>query len=280
VNMVMRYRSGLEKPDYGGWTSGAEMEWWVIKEMNNSTVLKLEEVSRIYTQGDQIIRALDRVNLELKKGEFATLAGPSGSGKTTLLNVAAGLDQPTSGNVWLSGKDLGTLSRGELARQRLNKVGFVFQSHNLVPVLNAEENAEFVLLLRGVPREERKARVLAVLKEVGLEGLEKRRPSELSGGQQQRVAVARAIAAEPDLVLADEPTANLDSQTAFALLDVMLELNEVHKTTFLFSTHDPRVMKKANRVIVLEDGRIVKNNTVDRGKAIVPAGVDLPNGES
>lgn len=228
--------------------------------MNDQTVLKIENASRFYVQGDQTIHALDRVDLELKKGEFVTLAGPSGSGKTTLLNVSAGLDRPSKGRVWLSGNELGLLNRSELARLRLMKVGFVFQSHNLVPVLSAEENAEFILLLRGIPKEERRERVHAVLKEVGLEGMEKRRPSELSGGQQQRVAVARAIAAEPDLVLADEPTANLDSSTAFSLLDVMLRLNQDHDTTFLFSTHDPRVMKKANRILHLQDGRITKDN--------------------
>ena len=157
--------------------------------MDNEVVLKLINVTRTYHQGDQVIRALNGVNLELRRKEFVTLAGPSGSGKTTLLNVAAGLDRPTEGKVWVSGKDLSLMGRTELAGLRLAKVGFVFQSHNLVPVLSAEENAEFILLLRGVPREERLKKVRSVLKEVGLEGLENRRPSELSGGQQQRVAV-------------------------------------------------------------------------------------------
>ena len=225
-------------------------------------VLRVEGVSRIYRQGDQVVRALDGVSLELGKGEFVALAGPSGSGKTTLLNVAAGLDQPTQGSVWVNGQDLTRMTPTQLAGLRLREIGFVFQAHNLVPVLTAEENAEFILLLRGVPARDRRARIGEILREVGLQGLEHRKPSELSGGQQQRVAVARAIAAEPDLVLADEPTANLDSETAFALLDVMEKLNREHGTTFLFSTHDPRVMRRARRIIHLVDGRVEKDSPV------------------
>jgi putative ABC transport system ATP-binding protein len=223
------------------------------------TILQLQNVSRLYHQGGETIRALDRVDLTLRKGEFVAIAGPSGSGKTTLLNVSVGLDQPTEGKVWVGGQDLTGMSAPALAQLRLNKVGFIFQSYNLVPVLSAEENAELILLLRGVPAAERKRTVHQVLKEVGLEGLENRRPSELSGGQQQRVAVARAIVAEPALVLADEPTANLDSETAFALIDLMEKLNQEHHTTFLFSTHDPRVMKRAKRIIYLLDGRVEKD---------------------
>jgi putative ABC transport system ATP-binding protein len=223
------------------------------------TILRFQNVSRLYHQGDETIRALDSVDLTLRRGEFVAIAGPSGSGKTTLLNVSVGLDQPTEGKVWIGGKDLTEMSRPELAQLRLNEVGFIFQSYNLVPVLSARENAELILLLRGLPAAERKRSVLQVLKEVGLEGLENRRPSELSGGQQQRVAVARAIVAEPALVLADEPTANLDSETAFALIELMEKLNQEHETTFLFSTHDPRVMKRAKRVIYLLDGRVEKD---------------------
>ncbi len=223
------------------------------------TILQLQNVSRLYHQGGETIRALDRVNLTLRQGEFVAIAGPSGSGKTTLLNVSVGLDQPTEGKVWVGGQDLTGMSAPALAQLRLNKVGFIFQSYNLVPVLSAEENAELILLLRGVPAAERKRTVHRVLKEVGLEGLENRRPSQLSGGQQQRVAVARAIVAEPALVLADEPTANLDSETAFALIDLMEKLNQEHHTTFLFSTHDPRVMKRAKRIIYLLDGRVEKD---------------------
>ena len=224
------------------------------------TILRLQNVSRLYQQGDETIRALDSVSLTLRRGEFVAIAGPSGSGKTTLLNVSVGLDQPTEGKVWVGGQDLTGMSAPELAQLRLKEVGFIFQSYNLVPVLNAEENAELILLLRGLPAVDRKRSVLQVLKEVGLEGLENRRPSELSAGQQQRVAVARAIVAKPALVLADEPTANLDSETAFALIDLMEKLNQEHDTTFLFSTHDPRVMKRAKRIIHLLDGRVEKDD--------------------
>ncbi len=224
-------------------------------------ILQFQNVSRLYHQGDETIRALDSVNLTLQRGEFVAIAGPSGSGKTTLLNVSVGLDQPTEGKVWVGGQDLTGMRGPDLAKLRLNEVGFIFQSYNLVPVLSAEENAELILLLRGLPAAERKKSVLRVLKEVGLEGLENRRPSELSGGQQQRVAVARAIVAEPALVLADEPTANLDSETAFALIELMEKLNQDHDTTFFFSTHDPRVMKRAKRIIHLLDGRVEKDES-------------------
>ena len=225
-------------------------------------ILQLQNVSRLYHQGGETIRALNGVDLTLRRGEFVAIAGPSGSGKTTLLNVSVGLDRPTEGKVWVGGQDLTGMSGPQLAQLRLNKVGFIFQSYNLVPVLSAEENAELILLLRGLPAAERKRSVLQVLKEVGLEGLENRRPSELSGGQQQRVAVARAIVAEPALVLADEPTANLDSETAFALIDLMEKLNQEQDTTFLFSTHDPRVMKRAKRIIHLLDGSVEKDETL------------------
>ncbi len=223
---------------------------------SNDIILKLDNVSRLYHQGNETIRALDHVTLTLQEGEFVAIAGPSGSGKTTLLNVAVGLDRPTEGTVWIRDHDLTSMGAHQLARLRLDEVGFIFQSYNLVPVLSAEENAELILLLRGVSEAQRKQAVHRILDEVGLAGLEKRRPSELSGGQQQRVAVARAIAAEPSLVLADEPTANLDSETALSLLKLMEKLNQEHHTTFLFSTHDPRVMKRAHRIIQLVDGRV------------------------
>jgi putative ABC transport system ATP-binding protein len=226
----------------------------------NDTVLRLESVSRIYHQGDHTIRALDNLDLILEKGEFVAIAGPSGSGKTTLLNIAAGLDRPTQGKVWIKDHDLTKMTRHELAQLRLHQIGFIFQTYNLIPVLNAEENAEFILLLRGVPAARRREKVREVLEKVGLEGLKNRRPGELSGGQQQRVAVARAIVAEPELILADEPTANLDSDTAFALLDLMEKLSQEHGTTFLFSTHDPRVMKRAHRIIHLLDGHVERDN--------------------
>ena len=224
-------------------------------------ILRLDDVSRVYHQGDETIRALDHLTLTLEKGEFAAIAGPSGSGKTTLLNVAVGLDRPTEGKVWIRDHDLTSMSPHQLARLRLEEVGFIFQAYNLVPVLSAEENAELILLLRGVPQAQRRQAVHQILDEVGLAGLEKRRPSELSGGQQQRVAVARAIAAEPALVLADEPTANLDSEAALALLKLMEKLNQEHHTTFLFSTHDPRVMKRAHRIIHLVDGRVDRDES-------------------
>lgn len=223
---------------------------------DTTAALELVGVSRVFRQGDNEVRAMNDVTLRLDRGEFVALAGPSGSGKTTLLNVAGGLDRPDLGRVIVGGQDLGKLSADGLARLRLEHVAYVFQGYNLVPVLSAEENAEFILLLRGVRRAERRARVRALLEKVGLAGLEHRRPAELSGGQQQRVAVVRAIVAEPTLVLADEPTANLDSATAGALLDVMEALHHELKTTFLFSTHDPRVMERAHRLIRMRDGRI------------------------
>ena len=211
---------------------------------------------RHYTQGDVVVKALDGVDLDLGEGEFTTLMGPSGSGKTTLLNQIGGLDQPDQGTITIDGVEISKLSASALADVRLRKLGFVFQSYNLVPVLSAYENAEFVLLLQGVPAAERRERVMQTLKEVGLEGLEHRRPSELSGGQQQRVAVARAIAGRPALVLADEPTANLDSKTSESLIELMKSLNEEHGVTFLFSTHDPMVMEAARRVVHMRDGSI------------------------
>ena len=228
----------------------------------NEYVVRLEGVSRVYHQGDQVIHALDHVSLNIRPGEMVVVAGPSGSGKTTLLNIAGGLDRPTEGKVWLEDHELSSMSRRALAQLRLHAIGFVFQAYNLIPVLSAQENAEFILLLRGVPAAARREKVRAALKEVGLQSLEDRRPHQLSGGQQQRVAVARAIVAEPALVLADEPTANLDSAAAAALLDMMVQLNRQMGTTFLFSTHDPRVMQRARRAIKMMDGCIVSDETI------------------
>lgn len=224
-----------------------------------AAIVKLEEVSKVYQDGKVAVSALRGIDLELQKGEFVAVAGPSGSGKTTLLNIIGGLDKPTTGNVFLEEKPLGAMSRGELSRLRLHRIGFIFQSYNLVPVLTAYENAEFVLLLQKRPGEERRKRVVNLLEEVGLSGLENRFPREMSGGQQQRVAIARSIASEPALVLADEPTANVDSQTAAELLDLMEKLNQENEVTFLFSTHDPAVMERARRLIRLKDGRIEKD---------------------
>lgn len=224
-----------------------------------AAIVKLEEVSKVYQDGKVAVSALRGIDLELQKGEFVAVAGPSGSGKTTLLNIIGGLDKPTTGNVFLEEKPLSAMSRGELSRLRLHRIGFIFQSYNLVPVLTAYENAEFVLLLQKRPGEERRKRVVNLLEEVGLSGLENRFPREMSGGQQQRVAIARSIASEPALVLADEPTANVDSQTASELLDLMEKLNQENEVTFLFSTHDPAVMERARRLIRLKDGRIEKD---------------------
>jgi len=219
-------------------------------------IVKLEDIARIYNEGRVAVTALQGINLSIQSGEFSAIAGPSGSGKTTLLNIIGGLDLPTRGNVFLDGKHLGKISRGELSRLRLNRIGFIFQSYNLIPVFTAYENAEFVLLLQKRPPQERKQRVANLLEEVGLSGLEERFPREMSGGQQQRVAIARSIAPEPALILADEPTANVDSATATELLDLMEELNRTKNITFLFSTHDPAVMERARRLIKLKDGRI------------------------
>jgi putative ABC transport system ATP-binding protein len=215
------------------------------------------DLCKTYRQGDQDIKALDHVSIEIAKGEFVCLSAPSGGGKTTLLNAIGGLDKPDSGEVHIAGKRIDPLSKGELADVRLNQIGFVFQAYNLIPVLTARENVEFVMQVQGIPSAERIEKSRSILKEVGLEGLEDRRPAAMSGGQQQRVAVARAIASRPALVLADEPTANLDSKSADELMTLFTELNEHHKTTFVIATHDQRVMRYAGRLIRMLDGRIV-----------------------
>lgn len=222
----------------------------------NDTVVKLASVTKVYRQDSVAVHALAGIDLEIRRGDFAVLVGPSGSGKTTLLNMIGALDSPTSGRIWVAGTEIGGLRKSQLSRMRLRQIGFVFQEFNLVPVLSALENVEFILLLQGVPEAERRRRSLALLKELGLEGLEHRRPNELSGGQQQRVAVARAIAAEPVIVLPDEPTANLDSKAGGSLMDMMRQLNEEKGVTFVFSTHDPMVVERARRVIRLRDGQI------------------------
>ncbi|MEW6703610.1 MAG: ABC transporter ATP-binding protein [Pseudomonadota bacterium] len=223
---------------------------------SGETIVRVERASRIYQRESVPVPALQETSLDIRRGDFAALVGPSGSGKTTLLNLIGGLDQPTSGHVWIGEQDITRLSKRALAEVRLRQIGFVFQEYNLVPVLSALENVEYVMLLQGVAQKRRHARALALLKELGLEGLEHRRPNELSGGQQQRVAVARAIAAEPVIVLPDEPTANLDSKAGATLMDMMRRLNEEQGTTFVFSTHDPMVVERARRVVRLRDGRI------------------------
>lgn len=228
-----------------------------MKQPTQDVVVRLERVSRIYRHGGIEVAALQDVDLEIRRGEFAALVGPSGSGKTTLLNLVGGLDRPTSGRIWIGDVETTTLTSAQLADVRLRHIGFVFQEYNLIPVLSALENVEYVMLLQGVPEKERRARAIALLAELGLAGMEHRRPGELSGGQQQRVAVARAIVSEPLIVLPDEPTANLDSIAGAALLDLMRALNEKKGVTFVFSTHDPMVMQRARRIIHMRDGRIV-----------------------
>ena len=224
--------------------------------MQNGSIVKLHGVTKIYQQGQVQVTAVNNVSLAIERGDFAALSGPSGSGKTTLLNMIGALDIPSGGTVHVENSDLSTLSRSRLSALRRDRIGFVFQAYNLVPVLTAYENAEFVLALQDIPEKERRERVMAILKQVGLDGLENRRPDEMSGGQQQRVAIARAIVTNPAIVLADEPTANVDSATANALLDLMQQLNLDERITFLFSTHDQRVMDRARRLIRLHDGRV------------------------
>jgi putative ABC transport system ATP-binding protein len=221
------------------------------------TAVRCIDLCKTYRQGDQDIKALDHVNLEIESGGFVCLSAPSGGGKTTLLNAIGGLDIPDSGEVWISGERIDTLKKGDLAKLRLSKIGFVFQAYNLIPVLTARENVEFVMQVQGLSLGERKSRSKMILEEVGLAGLEDRRPSEMSGGQQQRVAVARAIVSRPALVLADEPTANLDSHTSDELMELFVNLNRKHNTTFVIATHDRRVMAYARRLVKMLDGRIV-----------------------
>jgi putative ABC transport system ATP-binding protein len=223
-------------------------------------ILEARHLCKVYDTRGVKTPALEDVNLQIEEGEFTALAGPSGSGKTTLLNLFGALDSPTAGTVLLDGEDLGALSSSRLAELRLRKLGFVFQAYNLIPVLSARENVEFVMELQGVPARQRREKALALLVEVGLGELADKRPLEMSGGQQQRVAVARAIASEPRVVLADEPTANLDSDTAGHLLDLMQQLNRERGITFLFSTHDPLVIDKARRTIRLRDGRVMSDD--------------------
>jgi putative ABC transport system ATP-binding protein len=221
----------------------------------------MKGVEKRYRQGKVEVFALRGVDLEVEAGEFAAITGPSGSGKTTTLNMIGALDAPSAGKVFLEGQELAALSRAERSHLRRDRIGFVFQAYNLIPVLTAYENAEMVLALQNVPERERKERVMALLAEVGLEGLEDRRPDELSGGQQQRVAIARAIASNPAVTLADEPTANVDSETADKLLSIMEKLNQERGATFIFSTHDPRVMERARRIIRMVDGRVESDET-------------------
>jgi putative ABC transport system ATP-binding protein len=223
------------------------------------SAISCTDLCKYYQQGDAVIKGLDHVSLEIEQGSFICLSGPSGSGKTTLLNTIGGLDSLDSGEICIDGERVDLMGKAALADLRLHHIGFVFQAYNLIPVLSAQENVEFVMQVQGVEASERKRRSLQILKEVGLEGMENRRPAELSGGQQQRVAVARAIVSQPKLVLADEPTANLDSRSMEKLMKHFRELNRIHSVTFLIATHDQRVMEWADRRIGMEDGRVIKD---------------------
>jgi putative ABC transport system ATP-binding protein len=223
------------------------------------TAVSCRELCRVFRQGDREVIGLDHVTLDIEPGEFVCLSAPSGSGKTTLLNAIGGLDRPTSGEITIDGTRIDALSKNELAELRLHRIGFVFQAYNLIPVLTARENVELVMQVQGVAADERHRRSSAVLAEVGLEGLGDRRPHQMSGGQQQRVAVARAIVAEPALVLADEPTANLDSSSSDQLMQLFVDLNRERGVTFVIATHDQRVMAYAKRIVRLLDGRVFED---------------------
>jgi len=223
-----------------------------------STII-CHDLCKYYQQGDEVIKGLDHVSLEIEEGSFICLSGPSGSGKTTLLNAIGGLDSLDSGEITIDEQRVDLLGKAALADLRLHSIGFVFQAYNLIPVLSARENIEFVMQVQGVSAKERKLRSMKILQEVGLKGMEDRRPAQLSGGQQQRVAVARAIVSQPKLVLADEPTANLDSHSMERLMRQFRELNRSHRVTFLIATHDLRVMEWADRRISMEDGRVISD---------------------
>lgn len=222
-------------------------------------IIKTNQLTKIYSDNGLKVVAVNNVDISIKQGEFTAIVGPSGSGKTTLLNMIGGLDNITQGSVEISGTDISSLSENELIDFRLQNIGFVFQAYNLIPVLTAKENVAFIMLLQGVSEKERQLRSEALLKEVGLEDKLDVRPNQLSGGQQQRVAVARALASKPSFILADEPTANLDSSSTTNLLNIMAEMNEKENVTFLFSTHDQRVIDRANRIITIEDGKIISD---------------------
>jgi putative ABC transport system ATP-binding protein len=233
---------------------------------DDEAVVVMEHVSKHYRQGATDVPALRDISLTIARGEFTALCGPSGSGKTTALNLIGALDKPSSGTIRVEGRELGKLGRGQLSELRRDRIGFVFQAYNLVPVLTAYENAEIVLALQGALPSVRKETVHRVLDEVGLHGMERRRPDEMSGGQQQRVAIARAVAARPAIILADEPTANVDSETAEKLLELMERLNREQQATFLFSTHDPRVMARARRLLRMVDGQIVQDERQEKNQ--------------
>jgi len=224
-------------------------------------VIKTSNLVKVYQDGATEVRAVDGISISIKQGEFTAIKGPSGCGKTTLLNMIGGLDSPSAGDIWIDGINIATLHSNQLIDFRLHNIGFVFQAYNLIPVLTAKENVAFIMQLQNISKAEREARAMDLLQAVGLAGKENNRPGQLSGGQQQRVAVARALASKPKFVLADEPTANLDSHSTANLLEIMAKLNEDEKITFVFSTHDDRVIHQAKRIISLEDGHVISDET-------------------
>ncbi len=226
------------------------------------SIITTKELNKIYDADTIPVHAVNNVNLEFKEGEFTAIIGPSGCGKTTLLNLIGGLDSPTSGEVIINGTNITSLNSKDIIDFRLRNIGFVFQAYNLVPVLTAKENVEFIMQLQGIPKQQREERVIQLFEQIGLKDRMNSRPSKLSGGQQQRVAVARALASKPKFILADEPTANLDSKSTNNLLDIMEKLNKVENTTFIFSTHDARVIKRARRLVTLEDGKVVSEEII------------------
>ncbi|MDE0085475.1 MAG: ABC transporter ATP-binding protein [Candidatus Poribacteria bacterium] len=232
-----------------------------MEQNQNIDVIVTESVTKVYDADGIPVNALNGIDLTIQSGEFTAIVGPSGSGKTTFLNIISGLDAPTEGKVWLSGKVLSEMGGNELSDFRRDNIGFIFQAYNLIPVLTVEENVEYIMLLAGVPKAERHDRVVAMLESVGLKDVEGRLPTQLSGGQQQRVAIARAMVSEPTIILADEPTANLDSKTGSDLLEMMSRINTETGMTFIFSTHDPMVMESAKRLITLRDGQIDTDET-------------------
>ncbi|SUZ54604.1 uncharacterized protein METZ01_LOCUS7458 [marine metagenome] len=222
-------------------------------------MIQTEKLNKTYKQGELKVKAVNNVNLKISDGEFTAIVGPSGSGKTTLLNCIGGLDKPTNGKVTIDGEVISSYPSDKMIKFRLNNIGFVFQAYNLIPVLSAKENIEMIMLMQGYDKQEREQRSNDLLNEVGMGNMSKRRPAQLSGGQQQRVAVARSLASKPKFILADEPTANLDSKSTAKLLDIMSRLNKQENITFIFSTHDQRVIDRARRVITLEDGKIIND---------------------
>jgi len=228
-------------------------------ENGRKNIIVTEKLKKDFKADGNIVHAVRNIDFTVKSGEFTAIVGPSGSGKTTFLNLISGLDTPTEGKIWLNDKRITEMNEKELSDFRRDHIGFIFQAYNLIPVLTVKENIEYIMLLQGITKEDRYNNVMNILKEIGMEGFEKRFPPKLSGGQQQRVAIARAMVSKPELILADEPTANLDQKTGAELLDMMRELNKKTGMTFLFSTHDPMVMERADRVVTLVDGQIAKD---------------------